>query len=37
MLTGYIIELNEMGGSATGEKAEEKKEGIGSLEALFGN
>jgi N utilization substance protein A len=38
MLTGYTIELNEQGGTATGEKAqEEKKEGLSSLEALFGN
>ena len=39
MLTGYTIELNEVGGTTQlGEKApEEKKEGIGSLEALFGN
>jgi N utilization substance protein A len=39
MLTGYTIELNEVGGSAQmGEKAhEEKKEGLSSLEALFGN
>ncbi|MEW5831238.1 MAG: transcription termination factor NusA [Campylobacterota bacterium] len=38
MLTGYTIELNEQGGTAAGEKAaEEKKEGISSLEALFGN
>lgn len=38
MLTGYTIELNEQGGSAAGEKAaEEKKEGLSSLEALFGN
>jgi N utilization substance protein A len=36
MLTGYAIELNEQGGSAHGEK-EEKKEGLSSLEALFGN
>ncbi|MDQ1298260.1 MAG: transcription termination/antitermination protein NusA [Campylobacterota bacterium] len=35
MLTGYIIELKEQGESATA--TEEKKEGIGSLEALFGN
>ncbi|MFA6189164.1 MAG: transcription termination factor NusA [Sulfuricurvum sp.] len=35
MLTGYIIELKEQGESATA--SEEKKEGIGSLEALFGN
>ncbi len=35
MLTGYIIELKEQGDSATA--SEEKKEGIGSLEALFGN
>ncbi|MFY9143334.1 transcription termination factor NusA [Sulfuricurvum sp.] len=39
MLTGYTIELNEVGGTAQmGEKAqEEKKEGLSSLEALFGN
>ncbi|MCK9371740.1 MAG: transcription termination factor NusA [Sulfuricurvum sp.] len=38
MLTGYTIELNEQGSSATSEKAaEEKKEGLSSLEALFGN
>jgi N utilization substance protein A len=38
MLTGYTIELNEQGGTAIGEKAqEEKKEGLSSLEALFGN
>jgi hypothetical protein len=39
MLTGYTIELKEVGGSAQmGEKAtEEKKEGLSSLEALFGN
>ena len=39
MLTGYTIELNEVGGSIQmGEKAqEEKKEGLSSLEALFGN
>jgi len=38
MLTGYTIELNEQGSTAMGEKAqEEKKEGISSLEALFGN
>jgi N utilization substance protein A len=38
MLTGYTIELNEQGTTAMGEKAqEEKKEGISSLEALFGN
>jgi transcription termination/antitermination protein NusA len=39
MLTGYTIELNEVGGSVQmGEKAtEEKKEGLSSLEALFGN
>lgn len=38
MLTGYTIELNEQGGTAAGEKAaEEKKEGLSSLEALFGN
>ena len=39
MLTGYTIELNEVGGTIQmGEKAaEEKKEGISSLEALFGN
>jgi N utilization substance protein A len=39
MLTGYAIELNEVGGTAQmGEKAqEEKKEGLSSLEALFGN
>jgi N utilization substance protein A len=35
MLTGYTIELKEQGESATA--AEEKKDGIGSLEALFGN
>jgi hypothetical protein len=35
MLTGYIIELKEQGDSAIA--SEEKKEGIGSLEALFGN
>jgi N utilization substance protein A len=34
MLTGYIIELKEQGESTT---SEDKKEGIGSLEALFGN
>ncbi|PHM18140.1 MAG: transcription termination/antitermination protein NusA [Sulfuricurvum sp. PD_MW2] len=39
MLTGYTIELNEVGGTIQmGEKAqEEKKEGLSSLEALFGN
>ncbi|MFA5215021.1 transcription termination factor NusA [Sulfuricurvum sp.] len=37
MLTGYAIELNEQGGSAHGEAKEEKKEGLSSLEALFGN
>lgn len=38
MLTGYTIELNEQGSTAMGEKAaEEKKEGLSSLEALFGN
>jgi len=39
MLTGYTIELKEQGGSAPStEKAqEEKKEGLSSLEALFGN
>ncbi|MDD3769556.1 transcription termination/antitermination protein NusA [Sulfuricurvum sp. IAE1] len=39
MLTGYTIELNEQGGTAAGgeKAAEEKKEGISSLEALFGN
>lgn len=39
MLTGYTIELNEQGGTTTvtGEKQEEKKEGLSSLEALFGN
>jgi N utilization substance protein A len=38
MLTDYTIELNEQGSTAMGEKAqEEKKEGISSLEALFGN
>jgi N utilization substance protein A len=35
MLTGYTIELKEQGESAAG--TEEKKDGIGSLEALFGN
>lgn len=35
MLTGYIIELKEQGDSATA--SEEKKEGLSSLEALFGN
>jgi N utilization substance protein A len=35
MLTGYVIELKEQGDCAT--SSEEKKEGIGSLEALFGN
>jgi N utilization substance protein A len=35
MLTGYIIELKEQGESGTA--TEDKKEGIGSLEALFGN
>jgi transcription termination/antitermination protein NusA len=35
MLTGYIIELKEQGES--GATSEEKKDGIGSLEALFGN
>jgi N utilization substance protein A len=34
MLTGYIIELNEVGGTSA---TEEKKEGLSSLEALFGN
>lgn len=38
MLTGYTIELNEQGGTApSSEKPEEKKEGLSSLEALFGN
>ncbi len=37
MLTGYAIELNEQGGSAHSEAKEEKKEGLSSLEALFGN
>jgi transcription termination/antitermination protein NusA len=37
MLTGYTIELNEQGSSANGEAKEEKKEGLSSLEALFGN
>ncbi len=38
MLTGYTIELNEQGSTAMGDKAqEEKKEGLSSLEALFGN
>lgn len=37
MLTGYTIELSEIGATAGGEKAEEKKEGLSSLEALFGN
>lgn len=37
MLTGYTIELNEQGSSASVDKPkEEKKEGISSLEALFG-
>lgn len=35
MLTGYIIELQEQGDSATA--SEEKKDGLSSLEALFGN
>jgi N utilization substance protein A len=35
MLTGYVIELNEAGGSSGA--SEEKKEGLSSLEALFGN
>jgi len=35
MLTGYTIELNEQGASS--ETQEEKKEGLSSLEALFGN
>lgn len=35
MLTGYTIELKEQGESAAA--SEEKKDGIGSLEALFGN
>jgi hypothetical protein len=34
MLTGYIIELNEVGGTSA---TEEKKEGLSSLEALFGS
>ena len=38
MLTGYTIELNEQGSSSVSEKAaEDKKEGLSSLEALFGN
>ena len=38
MLTGYVIELVEQDGgeSAEGTKAEQKKEDISSLEALFG-
>ncbi len=39
MLTGYVIELVEQGGSATAEgtvKVEEKKDDLSSLEALFG-
>ncbi|MBD3809157.1 MAG: transcription termination/antitermination protein NusA [Sulfuricurvum sp.] len=39
MLTGYTIELNEVSGSIHmgGKAQEEKKEGLSSLEALFGN
>ncbi len=36
MLTGYNIELVEQDGVTSGEKAEDKKEDISSLEALFG-
>ncbi|MGD9971405.1 MAG: transcription termination factor NusA [Sulfuricurvum sp.] len=39
MLTGYTIELNEQGTSTpkSDKQAEEKKEGLSSLQALFGN
>lgn len=39
MLTGYNIELNEIGGtiSSSEKSSVEKKEGLSSLEALFGN